>query len=152
MLLSAVCLISGVLTVLLFRRHPRLKHLVPLDGPAPSSYLTEHFKHMFGLHGINFQCEVLRKYGPTVRMTGVMGEPFIFTFDPGFIHTVLFKERSKFERNEGGTLMVRSIFGGGLLGFKGDEHRHHCKLLNPVFAIQHLREHRYQHFIPYFGA
>ncbi|KAF8761880.1 cytochrome p450, partial [Rhizoctonia solani] len=118
MLLSAVCLITGVLALLLVRRHRKLKSLVGLYGPPPSSYLAGHFKHMFGLHGIDFQLEVLRKYGPTVGMTGVMGEPFILTFDPGFIHTVLVRERSKFERNEGGTLMVRSMFGGGLLGFR----------------------------------
>ncbi|GAB1527199.1 hypothetical protein RhiTH_010374 [Rhizoctonia solani] len=103
MLLSAVCFITGVLALLLVRRHRKLKSLVGLYGPPPSSYLAGHFKHMFGLHGIDFQLEVLRKYGPTVGMTGVMGEPFILTFDPGFIHTVLVRERSKFERNEGGT-------------------------------------------------
>ncbi|CCO35089.1 Cytochrome P450 3A24 [Rhizoctonia solani AG-1 IB] len=141
MLAFVACLIAGLLTVFLIRRHYRIKHLVPLDGPPPSSYLTGHFKQMFGLTGLGFQREVFRTYGPTVRMTGVMGESFIFTFDPGFIHTVLVKERSKFERNEGGTLMVRSMFGGGLLGFRGDEHRYHRKLLNPVFTMQHLREH-----------
>ncbi|ELU40834.1 cytochrome P450 domain-containing protein [Rhizoctonia solani AG-1 IA] len=106
MLLSAVCLITGVLALLLVRRHRKLKSLVGLYGPPPSSYLAGHFKHMFGLHGIDFQLEVLRKYGPTVGMTGVMGEPFVLTFDPGFIHTVLVRERSKFERNEGGTFCL----------------------------------------------
>ncbi|CAE6513552.1 unnamed protein product [Rhizoctonia solani] len=140
MLLYSTCLVLGVIALLLFRRHRKLKLLVPLPGPPATSYLTGHFKNMFGLHGIEFQEQVLKTYGPTVRMTGVMGELFIFTFDPNVIHTVLVKDRSKFERNKGGALMIRSLFGGGLAGLRGDEHRQQRKLLNPVFTGQHLLE------------
>ncbi|KAF8708470.1 cytochrome P450, partial [Rhizoctonia solani] len=139
MLLSTLYFISGVLVLLVLRWY-RQRRLVPLPGPPPTSYVTGHFKNMFGLNGFEFQENVLKVYGPTVRMTGVMGEQFILSFDPALIHTVLIKERSKFERNKGGALMVRSLFGGGLAGLRGEEHRQQRKLLNPVFTGQHLQE------------
>ncbi|CAE6371415.1 unnamed protein product [Rhizoctonia solani] len=131
MLLLTTCLISVVLVLLALRWY-RQRQCVPLPGPPPSSYLTGHFKDMFGLHGFEFQEKTLKSYGPTVRMTGVMGEQFIFSFDTGLIHTVLIKERSKFERNKGGALMVRSLFGGGLAGLRGEEHRQQRKVCAPT--------------------
>jgi hypothetical protein len=61
----------------------------------------------------------------------------IFSVDPAVMHTTLVKERTKFDRTEGITLlvisfalldipftisyrMIRSVFGGGLLGFTGN--------------------------------
>ncbi|ELU40844.1 cytochrome P450 domain-containing protein [Rhizoctonia solani AG-1 IA] len=67
---------------------------------------------------------VLKAYGPTVRMTGVMGVRFGGAASGGFVNT---DERSKFERNKGGALMVRSLFGGGLAGLRGEEHRQQRK-------------------------
>ncbi|CAE6409217.1 unnamed protein product [Rhizoctonia solani] len=119
MFLLLVFLIPGPLALIALRWHRKQQLLVPLPGPPPTSYLTGHFKDMFGLHGMAFQENVFKTYGPTVRMTGVMGEHFIFSLDPGLIHTVLVKERSKFERNKGGALMIRSLFGGGLAGLRG---------------------------------
>ncbi|CAE6534375.1 unnamed protein product [Rhizoctonia solani] len=140
MLLFIVCFTSGLLALLVLRWHRTFKLLVPLPGPPSKSFLTGHFKDMFGLHGIEFQGEVLKTYGPTVRMAGALGEEFIFTLDPSFIHTVFVKDRSKFGRSKGGTLMIRSVFGPGLAALTGEEHRQQRKLLNPVFTEQHLRE------------
>ncbi|KAJ1311935.1 hypothetical protein OPQ81_010395 [Rhizoctonia solani] len=78
MLLSVISIVSGLFALLVFRRYRKQQLLVPLPGPPPTSYLTGHFKDMFGLHGLEFQGKVLETYGPTVRMTGVMGLP-IFT-------------------------------------------------------------------------
>ncbi|CAE6387721.1 unnamed protein product [Rhizoctonia solani] len=140
MFLLVFSLLSGSIALIALRRHRNQQLLVPLPGPPPTSYLAGHFKDMFGLHGVKFQEETLKTYGPTVRMTGVMGEQFVFSLDPDLIHTVLVRERSKFERNKGGALMVRSLFGGGLAGLRGEEHRQQRKLLNPVFTGQHLLE------------
>ncbi|KDN37112.1 hypothetical protein RSAG8_10387, partial [Rhizoctonia solani AG-8 WAC10335] len=140
MLLFIVCFTSGLLALLVLRWHRTFKLLVPLPGPPSKSFLTGHFKDMFGLHGIEFQGEVLKTYGPTVRMAGALGEEFIFTLDPSFTHAVFVKDRSKFGRSKGGTLMIRSVFGPGLVALTGEEHRQQRKLLNPVFTEQHLRE------------
>ncbi|KAG8680609.1 cytochrome P450-dit2, partial [Ceratobasidium sp. 423] len=102
MLLSIVCLVSGLLALLVLRRHRKLQLAVPLPGPPSPSYLTGHFKSIFGLHGIEFQGEVLKTYGPTVRLAGIMGEQFIFTVDPSFINAALVKDRSNFDKSKGG--------------------------------------------------
>ncbi|CAE6524569.1 unnamed protein product [Rhizoctonia solani] len=47
------------------------------------------------------------------------------------MYSVLVKERAKFERPLGSLLLVRSVFGGGLLAQSGDEHRTHRKM--PIF-------------------
>ncbi|EUC58959.1 cytochrome P450 family protein [Rhizoctonia solani AG-3 Rhs1AP] len=131
MFLLITSLISGSLALIALRWHRKQQLLVPLPGPPPTSYLTGHFKDMFGLHGARFQENVFKTYGPTVRMTGVMGEHFIFSLDPDLIYTVLVKGRSQFERNKGGALMIRSLFGGGLAGLRGDEHRQQRKVRAP---------------------
>lgn len=131
----------SALMVLAFHMYARRrKLLVSLPGPPGGKWITGHFKSIVGINGSRFQDELLSTYGPTMKLNGAFGEEIIFTADPACMHSVLIKERAKFERPHGTTLLIRSVFGGGLLGLTGDEHRAHRKLLNPVFTTKFLRE------------
>ncbi|ELU37554.1 cytochrome p450 [Rhizoctonia solani AG-1 IA] len=91
-------------------------------------FVKGHFSSLLGSRGVEFQDEMV--------------EELIFTVDPLLIHHVLVKERAKFDRPVASRLLLRSVFGGGLLA-KSDEHRAHRKysqLLNPVFTMKFLRE------------
>ncbi|KAB5592716.1 Cytochrome P450 family protein [Ceratobasidium theobromae] len=134
-LISGVC-IALALHILARRR----KLLVRLPGPPPKSFNTGHFKELLGAGWLGFQEHIFSTYGPTVKLNGAWGEEFLFTRDPTATHSILIKEKGKFERPEGTSLMMNSIFGGGLLGLRGEEHRTHRKLLNPVFTMKYLRE------------
>ncbi|KAB5592717.1 Cytochrome P450 family protein [Ceratobasidium theobromae] len=133
-LVSGLCVCIALVLHILSRRR---KLLVRLPGPPSES----HFKEIVGTDGLGFQEHVFSAYGPTVKLDGAWGEEFLFTLDPTATHSVLVKDKTKFGRAEGSTLMMRSVFGGGLLGLKGEEHRVHRKLLNPVFTMKYLREH-----------
>ncbi|KAJ1305505.1 hypothetical protein OPQ81_000512 [Rhizoctonia solani] len=121
--------ILGLVTRTLTRRR---KLLVQLPGPPAAGWIKGHFSSLFGASSIAFQDKVVAEYGPTLKLNGGLGEEFIFTVDPSIMHSVLVKERVKFERPLGSVLLLRSVFGGGLLAQNGDEHRTHRKLLNPM--------------------
>ncbi|CAE6369612.1 unnamed protein product [Rhizoctonia solani] len=110
----------------------RNKPLVQLSGPPAAGWIKGHFSKLIGASSIEFQEDIIAKYGPTLKLNGGFGDEFIFTADPSFMHHVLVKERAKFERTDGGVLVLRSVFGGGLLAQRGSEHRAHRKLLNPM--------------------
>ncbi|KAF8732482.1 cytochrome P450, partial [Rhizoctonia solani] len=115
----------------------RRKLLVELPGPPPTGWIK-------GPRSVEFQDEMIAQYGPTLKLYGGFGEELIFTADPSIMHHVLVKERAAFERPAGAQLLIRSVFGGGLLAQSGDEHRVHRKLLNPVFTMKFLRERGYK--------
>ncbi|KAF8671450.1 cytochrome P450 [Rhizoctonia solani] len=112
--------------------------------------LRGHFSSVLSSRGIEFQDEMVAEYGPTLRLYGGFGEELIFTADPLLIHHVLVKKRAKFDRPLASRLLLRSVFGGGLLAQSDDEHRAHRKLLNPVFTMKFLRECEPQIYMPIF--
>ncbi|CAE6522751.1 unnamed protein product [Rhizoctonia solani] len=111
-----------------------------LPGPPGGNWLFGHIKHIGGANGIDFQKQLFSTYGPTTSIRGFLGSQIVFTLDPTAIHNIMIKEKDKFPRAEGPAIMIRSIFGGGLLALPPDEHRVQRKLLNPVFNMKHLRE------------
>ncbi|KAB5592715.1 Cytochrome P450 family protein [Ceratobasidium theobromae] len=117
-------LVSGMCVALtLFTLARRRKLLVQLPGPPSKSFNTGHFKEIGGAGGSDFQEHVFSTYGPTVKLN-----EFLFTLDPTATHSVLVKDKTNFGNTIGATLMMRSIFGGGLLGLRGEEHRVHRKV------------------------
>ncbi|CAE6522762.1 unnamed protein product [Rhizoctonia solani] len=115
--------------------------LVKLPGPSDGNWLYGHFMKLMGAKGIEYQEELFSKYGTTTCLKGPLGSDMIFTIDPAIIHSVQIKDKDKFERAQGPTIMIRTVLGGGLAGLLPDEHRIQRKLLNPVFNMKFLREH-----------
>ncbi|KAG9097458.1 cytochrome P450-dit2 [Ceratobasidium sp. 370] len=105
----------------MFNRRDKL--LVELPGPPKERWVTGHFKKFFGPDGALYQENLVARYGTTVKINGAFGEEAIWTLDPVAMHSILVKDRANFERPAGVTLMIRSIFGGGLLEMTGDKHR-----------------------------
>ncbi|EUC54994.1 cytochrome P450 family protein [Rhizoctonia solani AG-3 Rhs1AP] len=110
----------------------RRKLLVELPGPPPAGWFKGHFSSLVGSGSVVFQEKIIAEYGPTLKLNGGFGDEVIFTVDPSIMHSVLVKERAKFERPPGSRLIIHAVFGGGLLGQKGDEHRIHRKVM-PIF-------------------
>ncbi|KAB5592713.1 Cytochrome P450 family protein [Ceratobasidium theobromae] len=130
--------IALVLVIYILNNRRRL--LIRLPGPPSGRWTTGHFPEITGVYGVEFQRQLVSDYGPTMMLNGAFGEELIFTVDPVAIQTIFVKDKSKFERAEGAARLIRSVFGGGLLGMTGEEHRMHRKLLNPVFTSKFLRE------------
>ncbi|KAG8750916.1 cytochrome P450-dit2, partial [Ceratobasidium sp. 423] len=93
----------------------RRKLSVQLPGPPVAGWVKGHFSSLMGPDSVVFQEKMIDEYGPSLRLNGGFGEEFIFTTDPSIMYSVLVKERAKFERPLGTQLLLRSVFGGGLL-------------------------------------
>ncbi|KAG8706379.1 cytochrome P450-dit2 [Ceratobasidium sp. 423] len=93
-----------------------------------------------GAKGLEYQEQLFSTYGPTTIIKGFLGTDLVCTIDPAIIHAVQIKDKDKFPRAQGPAIMLRAVFGGGLLALPPDEHRVQRKLLNPVFNMKHLRE------------
>ncbi|CAE6451830.1 unnamed protein product [Rhizoctonia solani] len=137
---SALWLALGGLVVVTIQWLRRPTVLAKLPGPPAGNWLFGHVKDIRGDSGLEFQKQVFSKYGPTALLKGTLGSEIVFTLDPAAIHAVQIKEKDKFRRPSGPAILIRSIFGGGLLALSADEHRVQRKLLNPVFNMKYLRE------------
>ncbi|CAE6433484.1 unnamed protein product [Rhizoctonia solani] len=137
---STLWLALGGLAVVTIQWLRRPTVLAKLPGPPAGDWLFGHIKDIRGDSGLEFQKQVFSTYGPTVSLKGTLGSEIVFTLDPAAIHTVQTKEKDKFHRPKGPAVLIRSIFGGGLLALSPDEHRVQRKLLNPVFNMKYLRE------------
>ncbi|KAE9382956.1 hypothetical protein BT96DRAFT_1027446 [Gymnopus androsaceus JB14] len=91
-----------------------------VPGPPVSSWWKGHRSQMSNLNdGWSFHQMLAEHYGPVVKLQ------------------TIFREMNSFPpiRMESGNV----IFGNGLLGTVGEEHRKQRKMLNPVFSIAHMR-------------
>ncbi|GAB1522894.1 hypothetical protein RhiTH_006019 [Rhizoctonia solani] len=112
----SIWLVSFVIIVLITHIvSRRRKLLVQLPGPPPTGWIKGHFSDLIGPRSVEFQDEMIAQYGPTLKLYGGFGEELIFTADPSIMHHVLVKERAAFKRPAGAQLLIRSVFGGGLL-------------------------------------
>ncbi|KAI0789219.1 cytochrome P450 [Abortiporus biennis] len=122
----------------------------PLDnipGPKFNSILTGNLGQMFNRHGWGFQYELGEKYGPVVKLNGILGQRFLYVFDPKAMHNIIVKDQYVFQPAKWFTESNQAGFGPGLLSVYGETHRRQRKMLNPVFSINHMR-----HMTPIFYA
>ncbi|CAE7144657.1 unnamed protein product [Rhizoctonia solani] len=137
---TASWLAFGGLVLLTIHWLHRPTVLVRLPCPPGGNWLFGHFKKLMQPNGLEYQRHIFSEYGPTVMLKGFMGGQILFSIDPAVIHAVQIKDKEKFQRAKGPTVMIRSVFGGGLFALSPDEHRVQRKLLNPVFNMKYLRE------------
>ncbi|CAA7263343.1 unnamed protein product [Cyclocybe aegerita] len=75
-----------------------------------------------------------------INIKALFGDNQLYFFDPKAMHHIVVKDQYSYEETaafiEGNSLM----FGDGLLGTMGEQHRKQRKMLNPVFSIAHMRE------------
>ncbi|KXN84324.1 putative cytochrome P450 4d20 [Leucoagaricus sp. SymC.cos] len=115
----------------------------PLDdipGPPSRSWLLGNVTQLINPRGWGFHRHILEKFGRVVKLRGPFGERFLVTFDPKALHHILVKDQYTYEESTGFTSRNAVFFGEGLLSSYGEKHRRQKKLLQPVFAINHMRE------------
>jgi len=110
-----------------------------LPGPASKSFLRGSFEQLFDRHGWDFQDELGEKYGPVVKITGLLGKEYLFIFDPKALHQVVVKDQDIYQLSRWSTASFQYMIGPGLLTTYRDQHRRQRKLLNPAFSIKHMR-------------
>ncbi|KAF8966255.1 cytochrome P450 [Flammula alnicola] len=116
---------------------------LPLDnipGPPARSFWKGSFPDIFSLNGWAFHKEIAEKYGRVVKIKAFLGENQLYVFDPKALHHILVKDQDIFEETSTFIATNKLIFGEGLLGTLGEQHRKQRKMLNPVFSIAHMRE------------
>ncbi|KAF9261413.1 cytochrome P450 [Marasmius fiardii PR-910] len=116
----------------------------PLDkipGPRSPSWRTGYFEEVFGVKGFDFHFKMADRYGPTFSFKTVYGERQLYTFDPKAMNHILVKSQGTlYEETPAFLESFRLMFGGGLLGSRGEPHRKQRKMMTPVFSIAHMRE------------
>ncbi|KAF8971842.1 cytochrome P450 [Flammula alnicola] len=121
-------------------RHRFKSALDNIPGPPAKSFWTGVFPQVFNNNAWEFHQEMTEKYGSVIRLKGLLGKSDLFIFDPKALHHIFVKDQHIFEE---GTPFIKSnrlVFGEGLLGTLGEQHRKQRKMLNPVFSIAHMRD------------
>ncbi|KAJ3853442.1 cytochrome P450 [Lentinula lateritia] len=136
-LLGIVALSVVLLHVYLRRKYKTLDNV---PGPGSASWITGNFKQVFNPGAWGFHEFIAKKYGGMVRLHGPYGTKSLYTFDAKAMHTVLVKDQDIFEESDGFIESNLLIFGNGLLGSLGHQHRQQRKMLNPIFSAAHMRE------------
>ncbi|KAF5361358.1 hypothetical protein D9757_011367 [Collybiopsis confluens] len=80
-----------------------------------------------------------KEYGSMVHLHGPFGSQALYTFDARAMHTIFVKDQETFDEADYFIKLNQLLFGPGLLGTRGNDHRRQRKMLNPVFSAAHLR-------------
>ncbi|KAJ3881565.1 cytochrome P450 [Lentinula edodes] len=136
-LLGTVALSVVLLQLYLGKKY---KPLDNIPGPVSPSWITGNFKQVFNPGAWAFHELIAEKYGGMARLHGPWGTKSLYIFDSKAMHTVLVKDQDVFEESDGFLESNLLIFGNGLIGTLGHQHRQQRKMLNPVFSAAHMRE------------
>ncbi|KAF8955779.1 cytochrome P450 [Flammula alnicola] len=110
-----------------------------IPGPPAKSFWKGVFPQVFNNNAWQFHKEIAEKYGSIIKLKGLLGKSELYVFDPKALHHIFVKDQYKFEETAQFIQINRTVFGEGLLGTLGEQHRKQRKMLNPVFSIAHMR-------------
>ncbi|KAI0059669.1 cytochrome P450 [Artomyces pyxidatus] len=116
-----------------------LASLRKIHGPPSASLLSGNFTQMFNHGAAKFHKYLDDTYGRVYRITGFFGASILVISDPHAAANILVKEHSTFVMDPALRESNRLVWGPGLFAAIGEHHRKQRKMLNPVFAPQHLR-------------
>ncbi|KAK1215212.1 hypothetical protein PQX77_022185, partial [Marasmius sp. AFHP31] len=94
-LVLALCVPYVIWSFLKRRTSRRVLDKIP--GPRPSSWLKGNYIDIFGPNGWDFHAMMRTTYGSTSTFSSVLGEKYLYTFDPKAMHHILVKEQYTFE-------------------------------------------------------
>jgi len=134
----------GAVTVTLLawtyiRRNTVEAYLHNIPGPPSSSFLIGNIEDLFNRHASKFHNDIASKYGPIVRLTGLLGSPMLYVYDPKALHSVIVKDQNVYEQSPDFISVNAAVFGLGIAGVVGKHHRKQRKMLNPVFSANQMR-------------
>ncbi|KAI8974185.1 cytochrome P450 [Trametes punicea] len=136
--IAGVCAVLFVLWQILreyFVRSP----VDNLQGPPSPSVLQGHITALFEAHGWKFVKDISEKYGPVVKLQGILGARMLLVRDPKALHSILIKDVEAYPKCAAPFDEFMVLLGPSLFATEGAQHRRQRKQLNPVFSIAHLR-------------
>ncbi|KZP22742.1 cytochrome P450 [Athelia psychrophila] len=135
-------LISGALIALAWRllnyfvKHP----FDNLPGPASPSIFFGNIKQLQTPQAWAFHQALADNYGKVVKYRSLGNQPRLWVSDPKALHYIVIKEQDVYEETDVFIHINKLMFGEGLIGTLGAQHRKQRKMLNPVFSPRHLQD------------
>ncbi|KDR76354.1 hypothetical protein GALMADRAFT_68050 [Galerina marginata CBS 339.88] len=122
------------------RQHFVKSSLDNIPGPPSQSLWKGTFPQVFNPNAWEFHKEIAEKYGSVIKIKALLGENQLYVFDPKALHHIIVKDQHVYEETSSFIDGNKLLFGPGLLGTLGEQHRKQRKMLSPVFSIAHMRE------------
>ncbi|KAH7930153.1 cytochrome P450 [Leucogyrophana mollusca] len=152
---------SGFAAFLLWKLVRRLtapkSSLANILGPTKEHWFTGNI-HRLVQDGLQYNLELVEKYGGVLKFYGVLGQEQLYVSDPRAMHHIIVKDQHIWEETDMFIMGNRLIFGDGLIStlgnpvvascqrckadcwVAGEQHRKQRKMLNPVFSLANMRE------------
>ncbi|KAA1478681.1 cytochrome P450 [Dentipellis sp. KUC8613] len=113
-------------------------HYIP--GPPSNSWVTGNLMQLFNAKGLRFHHDLTINYGDVVKINGFFGDEQLYISDPRALQSIVVKDQDCFEETSVFIETNKVIFGQGLVATIGDQHKRQRKLVQPVFAVPHLKK------------
>ncbi|TFY53271.1 hypothetical protein EVG20_g10195 [Dentipellis fragilis] len=113
-------------------------HYIP--GPPSNSWITGNLMQLFNAKGLRFHHDLTVNYGDVVKIHGFFGDEQLYISDPRALQSIVVKDQDCFEETSVFIETNKVIFGQGLVATIGDQHKRQRKLVQPVFAVPHLKK------------
>lgn len=111
-----------------------------INGPPSDSWLTGHMLKLFDPNGFFYHEQLVDEYGDIFKYKGLAGESSLYVSDPRALQHILFNDGKLFEAPDRSMALSQLLFGPGVSGVRGHQHRKQRRTLNPVFAAGHTKE------------
>ncbi|EIM22502.1 cytochrome P450 [Wallemia mellicola CBS 633.66] len=132
--------ILGVVLIWLVVKVNTKSPLKNINGPSSDSWLTGHMLKLFDPNGFFYHEQLVDKYGDIFKYKGLAGESSLYVSDPRALQHILFNDGKLFEAPDRSLALSQLLFGPGVSGVRGHQHRKQRRTLNPVFAAGHTKE------------
>ncbi|KAJ7711568.1 cytochrome P450 [Mycena metata] len=127
--------------VLVYRAFLYPRFFSPLrnvPGPPLGNPLIGHYLTIVQNESCIPQREWAKKYGPVVRMMGVMGKERLVLLAPEALQQIMVRDWLEYPRPQFMRDVLGLVAGHGLLTVTGDVHKQLRKAMNPAFSIPNL--------------
>ncbi|EJF59099.1 cytochrome P450 [Dichomitus squalens LYAD-421 SS1] len=138
MISAIVCTLIALLAWRLVRALTPKSPLDIVPGPIATSFLTGHLSQITDTQSWDFHSHIAEKYGPIVKLRGLLGKPMLYIFDPLSLQHIL-KDNTLYDEPPWYLQSNCILLGPGLPCVTGETHRKQRKMLTPIFAPKHLR-------------
>ncbi|CAA7265474.1 unnamed protein product [Cyclocybe aegerita] len=124
-----------------YRLFSQRSALANIPGPPGKSLWNGVLPQVFNVDAWDFHKEIAEKYGGVIKLTaGLFGRTQLYVFDPKAMYHIIVKDQSSYEVETSFLEYSKLMFGNGLLGAVGEQHKRQRKMLNPIFSIGHMRQ------------
>ncbi|RPD53163.1 cytochrome P450 [Lentinus tigrinus ALCF2SS1-7] len=143
-MISSSLIALGVLVLLSIlppvRRKIKQRSLQNVPGPASPSFITGIATEFHSPFDMRFREHVLTSYGRVLTILMPLGDVAVAISDPVALAAMLGRYRDVFELPAWFSDTLNAVWGPGLMSVQGKEHSQQRRLLNPAFAVRHLRD------------